>query len=129
MPQVGSVEVDYSQIKVQLSPTEKAQLAAAQKQRDDSHAALDRRENEIEEQTARLAGRASALVLHARRVAASTTANASAALNGTIPKYQAFLADLEKRNPAWYASWSSEAWKVCPFNPSRRRYSAMRTGS
>src|SRR5262245_40644976 len=81
VPEAEPVDIDYGQIKVELSPAEKAQLVAAQKPHNDTLAALDLRERNVSEKAARLAGRAGALARHIRRVADATTANASAELN------------------------------------------------
>src|SRR6185369_8334949 len=93
------VDVDYSLFELKSTREENAQGAAAQKTHDDTQAALSRRENEISEKIARLTGRASALALHARRVAQATMSNATAELDRAIPKFKTFVDSLEWSNP------------------------------
>ena len=127
-PEVGPIEVDYSVVQLDLSSDEKAQFAAAQKKHDATQAAMGRRENEISEEVARLAGRAGALVLHVRRVAEATTANAAAQLDRAVPKYQVYLAEMESDTPAQIASWSSEAWDSFVRDPNLEMLAVARIG-
>jgi DNA segregation ATPase FtsK/SpoIIIE, S-DNA-T family len=104
------VPVDYSQIKLEYSPGEKAQLAAAKAKYDETLAALGGRENEVALKITRQAGRAGALLQHVAELKDEMTLNAMSDLDKAVPKFNAYIDGIEGRQPANFASWSSKAW-------------------